>query len=76
MNAKDAEKMLRKQIEQLEQATYMFETVIQPRYAADKKILENLRDQHLKLQVLIEKGERGEKITTDEFAAAMPGSLR
>ena len=76
MNAKDVEKLMRKQIEQLEQGLYMFETVVKPRAEADRKILETMRDQHLKLQVLIEKGERGEKITTDEFAAAMPGSLR
>ena len=69
-------KFVSKQVEQLEEATYMFETVVKPRYEVDKGILESLKTQLLKLQSLQEKAKRGEEITVLEINDCVPSAFR
>lgn len=71
-----ATKFIERQIESLEHTTYMFENIIKPRYEADKRILDALREQHLKLSALQEKVASGQEVTTDEIYASVPGSFR
>jgi hypothetical protein len=76
MDVKKAMVYLVKQIEQLEQGTYYFETVVQPRYQTDKKVLEQMREHHSKLQIVADKVKRGEPITKEEYEAAVPAQFR
>jgi len=75
----DVKKMIgfmEKQIEGLEQATYMFENVVRPRYERDKAILEEMRQQYLKLQVLKEKFDAGVEVSQEEMQNLVPQSFR
>lgn len=76
MDMKNAIKFVGRQIDELERATYIFETVIKPRAEADKQILEKLRAQHLKLMALKEKSDRGESVTTEDIRDAVPDQFR
>ena len=76
MDLKKAEKFLDGRIEELKKAHYMFQSIVQPRAERDREILEKMREQRLKLAVLMEKKERGEEITQDEFHASVPVELR
>jgi uracil-DNA glycosylase len=76
MDASKALKYLNKQIEQLEQGKYYFENVVKPRYEQDKLLLEQMREHHVKLQILVEKVKRGEPISTEEYTAAVPSQFR
>lgn len=69
-------KYLDAQIEALEKASYMFESVIRPRYEEDVKILKKLREDRLKLAVLKEKKDAGLEISNDEFYASVPEAFR
>jgi hypothetical protein len=76
MDVKKASKFIADRIEELEKATFTFEEVLQPRYAADKKILERLRDQHLKLEALLRKVEAGEEVVQQDIYDCVPSSFR
>ena len=76
MELSDAIKFLSKEVERLEQAAYMYETVVKPRADVDKHILENMRTQLLKLRALQEKASRGEDVTQQDVYDAVPQSLR
>jgi hypothetical protein len=69
-------KFMKKQIAELEKATYMFETMLQPRYAADKKILEQYRAQYIKLDALLQKMQAGEEITLEQMHDCVPVQFR
>lgn len=76
MDLNKAEKFINKQIEELEKARYMFETVVQPRYEADKQILESIKQQAMKLKALKEKEAKGEEISVEEIYDAVPIQFR
>jgi DNA-binding protein H-NS len=76
MDAKRSIKMIERQIEQLESALYIFDTVVRPRAEADKAILTRMRSQHLKLMALLEKVEKGEEVPQEVFYESVPESLR
>jgi len=76
MDLKTTIEMIQLRIEELETTIYGFESVIKPRAEADKKILEGMREDHLKVLAIKEKEERGEKVTQEEIYEAIPESLR
>jgi hypothetical protein len=76
MDAKKAKKFLEKKIADFEDAVYTFDNILKPRYEADVKILNELKSQHTKLMVLIDKLGRGEDITNEDFEAAVPKEFR
>jgi len=76
MDIKKANQFLEKKIEELETAIYQFDTIMKPRVETDKIILERLRDQYGKMQVLMEKVKRGEPIKVEEYEEAVPKELR
>lgn len=76
MDAKQSVKFLEKNIEDLEKAMYIFDTVVRPRAEADKAILTRMRSQHLKLMALLEKVEKGEEVPQEVFYESVPESLR
>ena len=76
MELSKAVKFVNKQIEQLEQAAYIFETVVKPRAEIDKGILDGLKTQLLKLQSLQDKAKRGEEVTVAEIEDCVPSSFR
>lgn len=76
MNLKKAQQLMEKEIESLEQGTYIFETVAKKRYEADKEILRNLKDQYVKLVSLAEKVNAGQEVTQSEIHEAVPAAFR
>jgi hypothetical protein len=76
MDGKKAMKFMEGQIAEMEKATYLFETVLKPRYDADKAILEKMRGQYLKLQILMDKIKAGQEVTTDEVNDCVPSQFR
>ena len=76
MDIKKAIKFVGSQVEDLEKAVYHFESVVHPRFERDKEILAAMREQHLKLQALQEKEERGEELTQEDIYAAVPSQFR
>ena len=76
MELAEAIKFITKQIKQLEENLYTFETVVMPRADQDKKILEQLRTHQLKMQALLEKSKKGEEISQDELYEAVPSVFR
>lgn len=75
MKIKEAKKFVAKQITDLEQAAYMFENIVQPRYETDKKILATIKDQYFKIQAVEEKIAKGLDIP-DEELMAIPEQFR
>lgn len=76
MEIKKAKKFIEDRIEELEKTVYSFEQILQPRYDADKKILETLREQHLKMEALMRKIEAGEEVTQQDIYDCIPASFR
>jgi hypothetical protein len=76
MNLKEAQEFLEKEISSLEQGIYTFEMVVRPRYDADKQILRNMKDQHVRLLSLIERVNNKEEITQKDIYDAVPSALR
>ena len=76
MDLKKAAKFLDGRIEELEKGYYMYQSIVKPRAERDKEILEKMREQRLKLEVLMEKQGREEEITQDEFYSAVPEEFR
>jgi vacuolar-type H+-ATPase subunit D/Vma8 len=75
----DVQKALRvveENIEEIERAVYVFDNVLLPRAEADKKILQQLREQHMKLQAFVEARDRGEPLTNESVYNSIPGSFR
>lgn len=72
MKIKEALAYLEKQIKELEKGTYYARSVIIPRYEADLKILERMKQQHLRLDALRTKEEAGEEISRSEIKDAVP----
>ena len=76
VDMKQALKFIEKQIETFERNVFLFDNVVRPRYEADRKILDSLREQHLKLSALEEKMAKGEEVSTDDIYAAVPSQFR
>ena len=76
MELKNAIEFIEKQIKQLEQAIYTFDTVMTPRAEQDKKILETMRTQQLKMLSIKERSEKGEEIPHEEIVDAVPAVFR
>ena len=76
MELKEAIKLIDKKVKELEVGKYEFETVAIPRYEADKKILETMRSQKLKMQALQSRAEKGEELTQEDIYAAIPPVFR
>ena len=76
MELKEALKMCEAQIKDFEKALFHYESIVRPRAEADKKILDNLREQYTKLEALQEKLDRGEELTKEEIYNSVPNSLR
>ena len=76
MNIKDAQKLIESEMSVLERGIFTFETVVQPRYEVDKKILRNLKDQHVKIIALAEKIKAGNEVTQQEIYDAVPAAFR
>ena len=75
MKVKDAAAFVEKRINELEQALYAYEHITKPRAERDREILETLREQHMKMLSLLEKDERGEKVTTEDIQESVPKEL-
>jgi len=73
---KSAKAFIEKNIVQLEKQLYLHQTVAQVRYAADVKILSEMKQQLLRLSAIEEKQERGEEITMEEIFSAVPEVFR
>lgn len=76
MELNDAINHINKQIKQLETLIYNFETLMQPRYEQDLKILETMRSQQLKMLALKERADKGEEIPQEELFDAVPKVFR
>ena len=76
MDLKGAIKLCGKEIDDFEKAMFHYDSVVRPRAEADRKILDNLRAQYMKLESLQEKVVRGEEPTQQEIFDAVPESLR
>ncbi len=76
MDLKKTIEMIQERVEELETTIYHFESIVKPRAEADKKILEKMRADHLKVMAIKEKEERGEELTQEEIYEAVPESLR
>lgn len=76
MNLKQIQEMLEREIATLEEGVYVFETVTQKRYDADKKILREMKDHQIKVAALAEKVQEGKEVTQQEIHEAVPPSLR
>ena len=75
-STQNALKFIEKQIEELEKTEFMYTNIITPRAQADLKILNSLREQHLKLSALQEKVASGQEVTAEEVYSSVPGSFR
>lgn len=64
------------EIEKLEQASYMFDSLILPRAQKDKEILEQMREHRLKMMVLKEKLDKTEDVSQDEINQLVPKQFR
>jgi hypothetical protein len=71
-----AMKYINKQICQFEEAAYYFEMVAMPRYETDKKVLESLRQQYLKLDSFKQKVDAGESVTQSDVHDCVPEQFR
>ena len=76
MELNEGIKMLSKKVKELEVGAYEFETIALPRYEADKKILETMRTQLLKMQAIEARVKKGDEITQEEIYAAIPAVFR
>jgi 5S rRNA maturation endonuclease (ribonuclease M5) len=76
MDSKDLVKFYDKQIKELEKSVWVYETIVRPRFEQDKKTLETLREQYLKLMVLLDKKKRGESISNVEVNECIPELFR
>lgn len=76
MNIKEVVEFLEGEISELEKGIYIFESLHKPRYEGDRKVLENIRAQHLKMVTLIEKENRGETINQEMIRDAIPPQFR
>lgn len=76
MNIEEVVQFLEGEISEMEKGIYMFESLHKPRYENDRKILENMREQHLKMVTLVEKENRGEKINQEMIRDAIPPQFR
>lgn len=76
MDIKKSLKYVDAQVEDLEKAIFVFENIVRPRYEVDKRILENLREQSLKLGTLMQKLETGEDVTKEEIYDSVPQQFR
>jgi hypothetical protein len=54
----------------------MYTNIITPRAQADLKILNNLREQHLKMSALQEKVATGQEVTAEDVYNSVPASFR
>lgn len=75
-STQSAIKFIEKQIEELEKTEYMYTNIITPRAQADLKILNNLREQHLKMSALQEKVATGQEVTAEDVYNSVPASFR
>ena len=73
---KKAIAFVERQIEELEKTEFMYTNIITPRAQADLKILNSLREQHLKMSALQEKVASGQEVTAEEVCSSVPGSFR
>jgi conjugal transfer/entry exclusion protein len=73
---KKAIAFVERQIEELEKTEYMYTNIITPRAQADLKILNNLREQHLKMSALQEKVATGQEVTAEDVYNSVPASFR
>jgi len=73
---KKAIAFVERQIEELEKTEFMYTNIITPRAQADLKILNSLREQHLKMSALQEKVASGQEVTAEEVYSSVPGSFR
>ena len=76
MELQEGIKMLSKKVKELEVGAYEFETIALPRYEADKKILETMRAQLLKMQALESRVKKGDELTQEEVYASIPAVFR
>lgn len=76
VDMKSAIKHLEKNIATLEKELYNFERVAMERYNTDKRILQQMRADVVKIDSLMEKKEKGIEITAEEIAAALPEAFR
>ena len=76
MELQEGIKMLSKKVKELEVGAYEFETIALPRYEADKKILETMRAQFLKMQALESRVKKGDELTQEEVYASIPAVFR
>lgn len=76
MDINEASKFISKRITELEQTVYTFENVMLPRLEQDKKILEQLRGQKVKILMIKQRVDSGEEVSTDDIYQAIPEALR
>lgn len=76
VDIKGALKHIEANVEKLEKQIYDFETVALKRYYEDKKILAQMRSDAIKMEALVKKHAKGEDITAEDVADAVPLAFR
>ena len=76
VDMKQAISHLEKNIAVLEKELYNFETVAMNRYEGDKKILRKMREDVVKIEIMMQKRAEGVEISADELIAALPAAFR
>lgn len=69
---KGAIKHMEKNITALEKELYNFETVAMTRYEQDKKILNQMRADVVKMEALLTKKDAGQDLTAEDLAEIPP----
>ena len=76
MELKKAISFIDGEIDKLEKACYMFDSIMVPRAQKDKEVLEQMRSHRLKMMVLSEKIAHKEEVTQDEINNLVPSQFR
>jgi len=76
VNIKELMKTMEKSIKEFETAQYQFESVVYPRYEADKAILHQMKDQYTKIATIARRQKEGEDVSQEDIYDAIPESFR
>lgn len=76
VNIKEVMKLMEKSIKEFESAQYQFETVVYPRYEADKEILRKLKDDYIKISAINRRQKSGEEVSQEDIYDAIPEAFK
>lgn len=76
MDVNGAIEHIEESVRELEKEMYNFSTVAIPRFEKDKEILNQMRDQIIKLKALKQKIDKKENVSAEEIDASVPEAFR